>query len=46
MIHRLVLKLEDGQTLTVHIGDDAKAAAEALVQTIAEGFPHIAIGKE
>ena len=46
VIHRLVLKLEDGKELTLHIGDDAKAAAEALLQTIAERFPHIAIGKE
>ena len=28
------------------IGDDEKAAAEALLQLIAERFPHIAIGKE
>ena len=46
VIHRLVLKLDDGKELPLHIGDDAKAAAEALLHTIAERFPHIAIGKE
>ena len=46
VIHRLVLRLEDGKELTLHIGDDEKAAAEALLQLIAERFPHIAIGKE
>ena len=46
MIHRLVLRLEDGKELTLHIGDDEKAAAETLLQVIAERFPHIAIGKE
>ena len=46
VIHRLVLKLDDGKELPLHIGDDAKAAAEALLQAIAERFPHIAIGKE
>ena len=46
VIHRLVLKLRDGQTLTVHIGDDAKTEAAELVQTITERFPHIAVGKE
>lgn len=44
VIHRLVLKLDDGKELPLHIGDDAKAAAEALLHTIAERFPHIAIG--
>ena len=46
VIHRLVLRLEDGKELKLHIGDDEKAAAEALLQLIAERFPHIAIGKE
>ena len=46
VIHRLVLRLEDGKEQTQHIGDDEKAAAEALLQVIAERFPHIAIGKE
>ena len=46
VIHRLALRLEDGKELTLHIGDDEKAAAEALLQLIAERFPHIAIGKE
>lgn len=45
VIHRLVLKLEDGKELTLHIGDDAKTEAAELVQTIAERFPHITIGK-
>ena len=44
VIHRLVVKLQDGKELPLHIGDDAKAAAEALLHTIAERFPHIAIG--
>ena len=46
VIHRLVLKLTDGRELTLHIGDDAKPAAGALLQAIAERFPHIAIGRE
>lgn len=46
VIHRLVLCLEDGRQLTLHIGDDERAAAEALLAAIAERFPHIAIGKE
>ena len=46
VIHRLVLKLEDGKELTLHIGDDAKTEAAELVQTITERFPHIAVGKE
>ena len=46
VIHRLVVKPEDGKTLTLHIGDDAKAEAEALLAAIADRFPHIAIGKE
>ena len=46
VIHRLVMKLEDDRELTLHIGDDAKPAAEALLQAIAERFPYIAIGKE
>lgn len=45
VIHRLVLRLEDGKELTLHIGDDAKAEAEALLTAISEGFPHIVIGK-
>ena len=44
VIHRLVLQLEDGRELTVHIGDDAKAAALALLDALREQFPHIAIG--
>lgn len=46
VIHRLVLILEDGVTLTIHIGDDEKQAAQNLIAAIREGFPHIAIGKE
>ena len=46
VIHRLVLKLEDDRELTLHIGDDAKPAAEALLNAIAERFPRIAVGKE
>ena len=46
VIHRLVLKLQDGQVLTLHIGDDVKVDAEGLLAVIAERFPHIAIGKE
>ena len=45
VIHRLVLQLEDGKELTLHIGDDAKAEAGALLTAISERFPHIAIGK-
>ena len=45
VIHRLVLQLEDGRELTVHIGDDAKADALALLDALREQFPHIAIGK-
>lgn len=44
VIHRLVLKLEGGKELTLHIGDDVRADAEALLRVIAERFPHIAIG--
>ena len=46
VIHRLVIRLEDGRQLTVHIGDDEKTAAETLLNAISEGFSHIAIGKE
>ena len=46
VIHRLVLKLQDGKELTLHIGDDARADAEGLLAVIAQRFPHIAIGKE
>lgn len=45
VIHRLVLHLEDGKQLTIHIGDDARAEAQALLATLKEQ-PHIAIGKE
>ena len=45
VIHRLVVKLEGGRELPLHIGDDAKAEAEALLAAIADRFPHIAIGK-
>lgn len=45
-IQRLVLCLEDGTQMTIHIGDDAKSAAVELMETIARRFPHIAIGKE
>ena len=45
VIHRLVLALEDGQQLTVTIGDDEKAAAEALLALLAERFPQIPQGK-
>ena len=45
-IHRLLLVLEDGTKLTIHIGDDTRAEAEHLLTALAEGFPHIAIGKE
>lgn len=45
-IHRLLLRLEDGTQLTIHIGDDTKAAALELMEAIAGRFPHIAIGKE
>ena len=45
VIHRLVLKLEGGTELPLHIGDDTKAEAEALLGAISEHFPHIAIGK-
>ena len=45
VIHRLVLRLENGRELTVHIGDDAKDAALALLDALREQFPHIAIGK-
>ncbi len=44
-IHRLVLVLRDGKTLTLHIGDDEKKAAEELLNAISERFAHIAIGK-
>lgn len=44
VIHRLVLMLEDGTQLTIHIGDDAKPAAEALIAAL-KAIPHIAIGK-
>ena len=46
VIHRLVLLLEDGTKLTIHIGDDEKKAAQDLLAAIGEAFPHIAIGKE
>lgn len=45
-IHRLVLVLEDGTSLTIHVGDDEKTAAEKLLAAIGEKFPRIAIGKE
>ena len=45
VIHRLVLVTEDGQQLTLHIGDDERAAAEELLRVIAERFEHIAVGK-
>lgn len=45
VIHRLVLVLEDGATLTIHIGDDEKQAAQSLIAALKEQ-PHIAIGKE
>lgn len=46
VIHRLVLLLEDGVKLTLHIGDDEKTAAQNLLTALGEGFPRIAIGKE
>lgn len=46
IIHRLVLLLEDGTKLTIHIGDDEKQAAQDLIAAIRETFPHVSIGKE
>ncbi len=45
VIHRLVLALQDGQQLTLHVGDDARAAAEELLRLIDQRYSHIAIGK-
>lgn len=44
IIHRLVLLLEDGTKLTIHIGDDEEAEAAALVEAL-KAVPGIAIGK-
>ena len=46
IIHRLVLVLEDGKQVTIHIGDDVKAEAGALIGALRETSAHIAIGKE
>ena len=46
MIEWLVLVLQDGTELEIHIGDDVKREAEALMQALQESHPEIAYGKE
>lgn len=45
-IEYLVLILHDGTELQLHIGDDEKARAEALLAALKESHPEIRYGKE
>lgn len=45
IIEWLVLMLKDGTELVVHIGDDVKKDAEALLQALKEAHPEIQYGK-
>lgn len=44
-IERLVLILQSGEELVVHIGDDVQKEAEALFARLQELHPHIQYGK-
>ncbi len=45
LIERLVLVLNNGEELAIHIGDDAQKEAEALLAWLQEQHPHIQYGK-
>lgn len=45
IIEWLVLLLKDGTEVVVHIGDDVKKDAEALLQALKEVHPEIQYGK-
>lgn len=45
LIEWLVLILSDGSELVIHIGDDVKKEAEALLQALKEAHPQIPYGK-
>lgn len=45
-IERLVLILTDGTELELHIGDDVKKQAEALLLALKEAHPELQFGKE
>ena len=45
VIEWLVLILNDGSEVVVHIGDDVKTKAEALLQSLKDVHPEIAYGK-
>lgn len=46
LIEWLVLVLKDGTQVQIHIGDDVKREAEALLAALKESHPGIAYGKE
>lgn len=45
-VEYLVLILHDGTELVLHIGDDVKKKAEALLAALQEAHPEIQYGKE
>lgn len=45
LIEWLVLILNDGSELVLHIGDDVKKQAEALLQALKDAHPEIHYGK-
>lgn len=45
LIEWLVLALHDGNELVIHIGDDAKVQAQALLQALKETHPQLQYGK-
>lgn len=45
LIEWLVLILNDGSELVLHIGDDVKKQAQALLETLKEAHPEILYGK-
>lgn len=46
LIEWLVLVLADGSELVLHIGDDVKKTAEALLQWLQENHPQLQYGKK
>ncbi len=46
LIERLILHCKDGRELPLHIGDDVKKQAEALLESLKKSHPELEYGKE
>ncbi|MBQ8653430.1 MAG: hypothetical protein IJ507_00700 [Clostridia bacterium] len=46
VIERLIVVLRDGGSIRIHIGDDCRKDAEALMEALKEKHPQILYGKE